>query len=334
MMYEASSFRWRWALALALVLCSTTLVANDKWSSLTIDNDLFVGNDSGYSNGFFYSSYEVNGGAGSIPKPGPMLKSLEWSLPDGRPTGAVNAYTVGQVMNTPQDITLESPGSNQLPYSALLFVNNTFVYIAPDIADQIGFAFGVVGPLALGEPAQKFVHRITGSDEPKGWDTQLDNELVFQLSRGRIWRNWSSASDNADFLTRAVLSLGTIDSTLQSGVMVRVGHDLKSSYASSLLSSSRTSNPLAIGNSWYVYAGVNFGYVFNQIFADGNTFRNSSSIDYDNERLGLTLGAAYSRKNFSVTFAVNDSNIIQSGDQAGSLEDLTRYGTLTFAWRR
>lgn len=50
--------------------------------------------------------------------------------------------------------------------------------------------------------------------------------------------------------------------------------------------------------------------------------------------IALLFGVAYSRRNLSITFAVNDSNSIQSGDTAGTLRNLTRYGSLTVVWRR
>ncbi len=57
------------------------------------------------------------------------------------------------------------------------------------------------------------------------------------------------------------------------------------------------------------------------------------SLDYDNEYIGISTGIAYSREAWSFTFGINDANVIQSGDTEEALEDLTQYGTLTFAWQ-
>lgn len=321
-------------LTIVLLLFASHVNANEKWISLTLDNDLFVGNDSGYSNGLYISLFESGNQTGEKPKSGLLLNPLKWSLPNSVPSGSLNAYTLGQAMNTPQDITIENPSENDLPYSAMLFFNNSYLHITPTVADKIGTTIGVIGPIALGEQAQKFVHGIIGSDEPLGWDTQLDNELVFQFSRSRAWRTWSSPKDTVDILTHAEFNVGTILSGVQTGFFARYGKDLTSSYATTLLSSSRSTNPVAINNGWYVYAGATAGYVFNQIFADGNTFKDSRSVGYDRESIGITAGVAYSRGDFSLTFAVNDTNIIQSGDLEETLEDLTQFGTLTFSWRR
>ncbi len=80
-------------------------------------------------------------------------------------------------------------------------------------------------------------------------------------------------------------------------------------------------------------AGAKFGYTFNQIFTDGNKFRDAASIDYNRESLGLGLGFAWSWQNYSLTFAINERNILQSSDTDEALEDLTQFGTLTYSWR-
>lgn len=112
--------------------------------------------------------------------------------------------------------------------------------------------------------------------------------------------------------------------------MFRYGKNLIESYAVPLLDSTRTTNPVSMNGDWYIYSGIKVGYIFNQIFADGNTFRDSRSVDYDHEFVGVTLGLAYSWDNYSLAFSLNDSNII-SDESEGQLKDLTEFGTLTFS---
>ena len=158
----------------------------------------------------------------------------------------------------------------------------------------------------------------------------MKNELVFQLSRARAWRTWASESEQWDFITSSEFSLGTLSSSVDAGVMFRYGKNLIESYAVPLLDSTRTTNPVSMNGDWYIYSGIKVGYIFNQIFADGNTFRDSRSVDYDHEFVGVTLGLAYSWDNYSLAFSLNDSNII-SDESEGQLKDLTEFGTLTFS---
>ncbi len=114
------------------------------------------------------------------------------------------------------------------------------------------------------------------------------------------------------------------------GLTARYGSQLKSSYPTTLFSRSRTANPSAVESGWYVYASTQAGYVFNQIFTDGNTFKSSRSIDYDHEFVSLSAGIALNWKRLSFTFAITDSNLLQGGND---LTDFTRYGTLIVGWR-
>lgn len=335
-MYAAQIFLTTLTVTLGLLVTNLAKAELD-WFAGTLDNDLFLGNDNGYTNGIFLSAFEA-GRKNTPDNPMPdnhfWVAPLMWSMPEHKLEGTLNAYTIGQIMSTPSDIRIAVPDPDELPYAALLFVTNSYITISDNHADKVGATLGMIGPAALGEEAQKFVHDIIGADEPQGWDTQLKNEVVFQFSRARLWRNWHSANDRADLLTFGEISAGTIHSGVKGGAVLRYGRGLSRSYGSILLNGSRISNPVAVESNWHFYTSLDFGYTFNQIFTDGNTFRDSRSIDYDRESIGLNIGFAYSWRNYSITLAVVDTNIIQHGPEERALDDLTQYGTLTLAWRR
>ncbi|MCW8999039.1 MAG: lipid A deacylase LpxR family protein, partial [Kangiellaceae bacterium] len=256
-----------------------------------------------------------------------------WSMSKDQKRSAVNAYMIGQTMITPSDINEAEPGPNEIPYSALLAFTNSYVTFDGFVADQVSTTVGIIGPAALGEEIQKVVHEILGADEPLGWGTQLKNELVFQFSRSRAQRRWVSDSGDFDLIQNTELSLGTISSYVSAGVTMRYGKGLENSYVTTLFSNSRIINPSAINRGWYIYARMQGGYLFNQIFTDGNTFRDSPSIDYEQTFVELSIGVAYSWDNYSFSFAMADANILQTGTEEETLENLTQYGTLSIAWR-
>ena len=241
---------------------------------------------------------------------------------------SLQAYSMGQTMVTPQDITVEDPPLNETPYSGALLFTNTFIAIADTHADSIGTTIGIVGPSSGAEETQKWIHDRIGSDEPLGWDTQLKDEIVFQLSRARLWRTWSASDDHMDLLVLGEAGLGTLSSFVASAMLFRFGSDLSRTFATPLLINTRAANPAAIEGGWYFFAGARFEYLFNAIYTDGNTYRDSRSIDYDHSQIGLTTGLAYSWENVSITLALYESNI---SDEA--TRDVTRFGALTIGWR-
>jgi hypothetical protein len=329
----------QYAVLILLTLMANTVSAESgsswdwdmDWVSGTLDNDLFLGNDNGYTNGVFFSAYDT-GLADEQPQASHFVWPLLWTLPDQQFDAAVNAYSVGQVMMTPDDITVKKPPEYQLPYSGMLFFSTTYLAIDKQVADKLSSTLGIVGPAAGAKLTQKTVHKWIGSDDPKGWGTQLENELVFQISRGRLWRHWVSHNEHADILLSSEAGIGTLSSYAESSFVIRYGRGLSRSYASVLLNNSRITNPVAIDNGWYLYAGMTAGYTFNQIYTDGNTFQDSQSIDYGQERLGVTAGLAYSWGKISITLALNDANILDTRSEE-ELEDLTQYGSLSIAYK-
>lgn len=169
-----------------------------------------------------------------------------------------------------------------------------------------------------------------GADEPKGWDHQLHNEPIFQFGRSRIWRQWASNDDDLDVLTTAYGAAGTLSSEVSTSAIVRYGRNLENSYPSLILMNTRTSNSISVEKEWYVFAELKAEYVFNQIFTDGNTFRNSPSVDYERDFVGLNLGASYSWDGGSLTFAINHSDLLPY--HSDKYQDRTQYGTLTLAF--
>ena len=307
--------------------------AQFDWVAVTLDNDSFVNTDDGYTNGLYISLFETGESSQSTPSHDFWITPFMWSMPKAEEREAVNAYMIGQTMITPSDISIANPGENEIPYSALLGMTNSFVTYSPTVADQVSASIGIVGPAAFGEEVQTAVHDLIGATDPQGWDTQLENEVVFQFSRARTWRTWTSNSQNFDLLLNSEITMGTIRSDINSGAVLRYGRGLEESYVTTMFANSRMLNPSAINYGKYVYFRVQTGYLFNQIFTDGNTFRDSRSVDYEHEFIELSVGLAWSWKNYSVSFAVSDANILQSGVEEETLKNLTQYGTLTFAWR-
>jgi hypothetical protein len=333
------SKKLRRAIVLSLTWCAAagpaSVLAEADWYSFTMDNDYLTASDNGYTNGVYFTWIDTPDN--NKPEPGFLARAMLWSLPDDdAPVREFGIGTIGQTMVTPDDIEQDPPvlPPDDLPYGGLLYYNDSYLAVREKHSDRISVTIGVIGEYSFAEESQEFVHKVIGADEPCCWDSQLDDEIVFQIARGRVWRSWVSDSGNTDFLLGADAALGTISSTLGTSFMVRYGAGLKQTYATALLASGRTANPIAADTGWYVYAGARAGYLANQIFLDGNTFDDDDDnpIDYDEERFAITLGLAYSWKDWSLTFAINDQNVAENSDHE-SADEYLRFGTFTLAWR-
>lgn len=306
------------------------------WASFTWDNDILIGEDGAYTNGIYASIYNVypdykypsyKYSQGDTPW---YFKTQRYLLPDTKSKKYVEVHNFGQIMFTPSDISQTIPGPGDGLYAGVLFWNASLLMANDDYADIASMLLGVVGPLSGAEQTQKLVHEITDSTEPQGWDSQLDNELVFMFSRGRFWRNYVSKFDSIeiDWVGGAEAELGTMSTAINGSVYVRLGENLANSYATFSLVSQRQSNPMAFPNSYYFYIGTAATYGFQNIILDGNTYRDSPSVDHDNYGDISTLGFTWSAQSWGLSFNVNKTNLSISSDDPS-----IKFASITVYWK-
>lgn len=125
---------------------------------------------------------------GAKPDPAKATKAHK-DLPCYR---AAYGVVLGQNMYTASDIRLKPsqiPAKDH-PYGAWLYVGlHREVYSSDERYWQYGFDIGCIGPCALGQPAQNFIHKyITDSPSPQGWGSQIHNELGIEFRYEHAWR--------------------------------------------------------------------------------------------------------------------------------------------------
>ena len=84
-------------MALMLLIICDPLPVMAKMVLVTVDNDIFLARDDGYTNGFFVSWLNPVEAPDIMPKPSWLLFPLWWSLPEAEPLVSINAHTIGQV---------------------------------------------------------------------------------------------------------------------------------------------------------------------------------------------------------------------------------------------
>ena len=158
--------------------------------------------------------------------------------------------------------------------------------------DTVAIQLGIVGPHSYAEDAQKTVHRWINDDEPQGWDSQLRDEPGINLILERKWRLYGRTLGDTlgfDFIPHAGASLGNVQTYANAGGMVRIGFNLPSDFGVDLIrGGGAVSAPVddndprvSARKSWsfFIFGGVDGRAVARDIFLDGNTFRDSPSVD-------------------------------------------------------
>lgn len=284
---------------LFLAIISPALAAEDVREeddkgifNVVIENDIFAGSDSDYTNGirFAWLSSEDH-----MPR---WIQSVARALPIAGDGNKRISVAAGQSMFAPEDLSRRDLVVGDQPYAGWLYGSVGIVSDTGKTLDNVVLTLGVVGPASLAEPTQKFVHKLTDSPQPNGWDNQLKNEPGIMLTYERKWRSIYEISPfglSADVTPHAGVNLGNINTDATVGATFRLGYDLPADYGPPRIRPSLPGSDFFIPTQelgGYLFTTIGERAVARNIFLDGNTFTDSPSVDKKNFVTSLQVGAA------------------------------------------
>jgi len=332
-----SSHRSSYIVLALFLLYSAMVGAEDKvpeYLTFTFENDTFVGDDNGYTNGMGFTFGK-----------GPFREFNNENLPNWLHWLAKDLYvsTMGnkrrgvahmffQRMQTPEDLTKKELIINDLPYAGLLAWQGTLYAWDDRVSDQLSFYLGAVGPITLAEESQTFMHESTGAGEPKGWDNQIENELIFKIEVQRVWSLYRSDGKGKQFDILGLwgAGIGNLESATKAGLAIRWGTNLQYSFPAFGLQADRQINPLVLtpDNDFYLFFGARAGVVFNDILTDGNTFTDSHSVPLEHYQDQVSTGVVWNIGRNAFVFQL--SSISSSTDV---VNERNEFGALSFTHR-
>ncbi|GIK96469.1 MAG: membrane protein [Alphaproteobacteria bacterium] len=317
---------------------------SDNVVSVQVENDVFTplsNTDSHYTNGLRASF--VTPLADDCIGLGKRVRGLaHWLAPaDTIRTEERVGYSIGQSLFTPEDTDTRELVPDDRPYAAWLYLGLGYqaTYERLDgsaVQDTAQLDLGVVGPAALGEEVQNTYHRLIGVDEVNGWDNQLHNEPGLNLSFERKWRSAQSQAFAGTGLYFDALPFvhGTVGNILTyagGGATLRLGQGLGSDFGPPRirpgLPGSEAFTP-DHGFAWYVFAGAEGQLVLRNIFLDGNSFRDSHSVDREPLVADLQAGFALIYESWRVTY----THVLRS-PEFDEQNELDQFGAITLSVR-
>ncbi len=304
---------------------------NRSTLSFTLENDLFAGTDRDYTNGVLF---QYIGAKNDLPDWARWSRDRLGWLTDAKDWHV--SYGLGQNMYTPQDIGLRNPPPDDRPYAGFLYGSAGLIANSGDQLDILQVDVGVVGEPSLAEEAQKFVHSVIGSQNPEGWDTQLENEVAFRLLYERTWKAGRKLPVDlfdleVDFTPHVGGALGTVETYLAAGFGARIGQDLGDDFGPPRVRPA-LSGPGFFedqdGFSWYLFGGLQARAVGRDLFIEGNTFRDSPGLDVRRIQGDLQAGVAVQVFRTEIAFTY----VVRSPQYIGQ-EHFARFGSLNFRFR-
>ncbi|MBK8161301.1 MAG: lipid A deacylase LpxR family protein [Rhodospirillaceae bacterium] len=194
----------------------------------------------------------------------------------------------GQSIFTPTDTDAEDPDPEDRPYAGWTYAGIGWVQDTDRRRlDNLELLVGIVGPAAQARPAQNDYHQFIGVDTANGWDRQVHNEPGLMLSYERKYRFIQPLVGGfaVDAIPEAGVTLGNVMTYGEVGTMLRFGRNLEADYGPNRIRPSLSGTSYFNADyledpfGFYVYVGAQGRAVAQNIFLDGNTFRDSRSVD-------------------------------------------------------
>lgn len=251
------------------------------------------------------------------------------------------AFSVGHSMFTPDDTGEVALILDDRPYAGWAYFGFSVYneYAGENGAgrqDVSAIEIGIVGPSALGEQIQDVHHDLMGRGSAKGWDNQLKDEPGLHLIFERKWRSPSATLIPVDALETDVIphigiSLGNVITEFGLGATLRVGRNLQADFGPPRI---RPGLPGSDGYQrktdldWYVFFGPEVRYVARNIFLDGNTWKDSHSVDRRPFVLDTQVGLAVLFGGTRITY----THVIMS-PEFNEQREWDQFGAITFSWK-
>lgn len=226
-------------------------------TSLTLENDTFIPHRLGGGD------HDYTHGTGLEHQDGPMR------------------YKAGQNMYAPSDLRRSDHIKGDRPYAGMIYggVGREFrpdggwgAYGDGNWTHYGEVDFGMIGPAAFCGHTQRFIHKVLGCKDPKGWSHQLHNEFVVNAQWWEKY-NWYLC-DWAALVPRLGVLAGTVQDAVEAGCDFKVGWNLKNDVGNSIMFSASSDKAKSFLDrlSAYVYFGLDERYYLYNHILEGTMF--------------------------------------------------------------
>jgi lipid A 3-O-deacylase len=274
--------------------------ADDGWDghifSLLWENDATAGSDRHYTQGAGLSYLSTDN---TLPE---WVKAISHATPAFGYDIAAEKWglAIMQEIYTPENLQTSALLVNDRPYAGWLYTTATIQRRGKTrhggfpVMEHLRLDLGIIGPASLAEETQKSWHGI----EPKGWEHQLRNEpgLNVRYDRAYLFSAWTEGSNwRGDIIPYFDMSAGNVLTYFQLGSTFRLGYHVPNEFA--------TTHEGGRAFGAYFFTRVQGRVVLRNIFLDGNTFRDSHSIDKQYLVGDVRFGITFAFKHLEITAA-------------------------------
>ncbi|MFH2012348.1 MAG: lipid A deacylase LpxR family protein [Pseudomonadota bacterium] len=266
--------------------------------TLYLENDSigFDNRDRYYTHGtkFLWVSSDLSNYRDSPLVPSWMYPLIE-RMPFVNDPGVQRSVTLslGQNIYTPEDKKRSDLILDDRPYAGITYLGIGLHNKNRYKMDTLEIDIGIIGRHSYAEDSQKVIHSWIGSVDPKGWEHQLHDEPVLNLFFVRKWimlQTRVARGLGFDCIPHMGVALGNVYTGASLGGQVRFGWNLPNDFGTYLIRpGSDSSAPTDDEDPRFfrshkrlgihLFFAVDGHIIARDIFLDGNTFRDSHSVD-------------------------------------------------------
>lgn len=222
---------------LLLALCLASLgrmpliASQGKLVSVEVQNDAVAGTDENYTSGLeiviskwvrAYPSYATEYSGEEVhhpPTPGILGFNSQY-------VSKTTSVAIGQKIYTPSDLSETRYIPNDRPYAGWSYVRFSQEQTSTEQRKRVAITAGTFGPNSLAGDLQRSFHKLISSEEPRGWDHQIGNEIAIDLTlerESRIYRRRVSSDYRFTLSSSQQATLGMANTNLKIGLVASLG---------------------------------------------------------------------------------------------------------------
>jgi len=312
------------------------------------DNDVLFNSDNQFSNGWSFQVHTpVADSWNTVEGPAELFKKIGAWLPSLTAEGLKYrmSMSIGQIMQTPDDIGNPNLITEDVPYAGVLTVKSSWIAYNDTDFRGFEFIFGVLGRPSMAEQSQNFVHNLVDSDIAQGWDNQLKTEPVINFNYMRKYKFYQAgnpAGFSFDTTLNGDVQLGTLLTSAGVSLETRFGGNMPRGFAyladpiGRFLTYDATLAPVK-PNASSIYGTFSIGgtYFAHNLLLDGNVFRDIVHSVEKEDMIGLaTIGFHYERPSWGVHMNLYfTTDVVDTNKVPGSPNPDNNFGAVMFEWR-
>jgi hypothetical protein len=266
--------------------------------TITIDNDIFLFSDWYYTAGHKISYRKLLGHEQALAK---LITQGNVS------SKAIVSFNLGNKIFTPKRIQFANSVNMDRPYAGFEYGSISISRLkGKRNVSSLEFEIGLIGKATGLGKLQQWWHAKTGLEVPRGWNTQIANEVVLNMNY-RYERNFKIVK-YFDLVSTSGVFFGTGSNKITQDLRVRLIN------FNPITESLFSNNRLAFSGSpdkeeVFIFGGIGIDYVISNIFLEGSLFKNNQSFFTVNATpwvLRSNFGIMYARNRGSFALSVNN----------------------------